>query len=68
MCLNTSYDQVFTRISVPTIIIWGENDWIYPLEIAYKFKKHIPHAVLKIVPGNHDWLIYNPLQFPDIML
>jgi len=67
-CAHTSYNQILRHIRIPTTLIWGEDDWIYPLTIANEFKKHMPHAVLKTVTGNHDWLIYNPLQYKDLML
>jgi pimeloyl-ACP methyl ester carboxylesterase len=60
-CQNTAYNDVFQGITIPTTIIWGRQDWIYPLKVAYECQRRIPQSMLHIVPGNHDWLIYNPL-------
>jgi pimeloyl-ACP methyl ester carboxylesterase len=39
----------FKRISVPTLLIWGQEDKVIPVENAYKFQKDIPHAELRII-------------------
>jgi len=59
-CQDTSYDETLQDIAVPTDIIWGRQDWIYPLVVADEFQRRIPHAILHIVPGNHDWPVYSP--------
>jgi len=37
-------------ISVPTLIIWGENDPVIPLASAHRFHSEIPHSRLVILP------------------
>jgi len=66
-CLDTSYDT-FSRISVPTLILWGERDWIYPPIIARQFMDKMPHSKLVFVKGNHDWVVYDPLLLKQSMI
>lgn len=39
------------RISVPTLIIWGEEDRLVPVGYADEFKKRIPEAQILVVPN-----------------
>jgi len=39
------------RITVPTLLLWGENDLDTPVSQAKKFATFIPHARLEILPG-----------------
>jgi pimeloyl-ACP methyl ester carboxylesterase len=44
-----------SSISMPVIIIWGENDNVVPLKNAYLMKERINNSKLVIVPeGDHD--------------
>jgi pimeloyl-ACP methyl ester carboxylesterase len=67
-CLETSYEDALRRIIVPTTVLWGDSDWIYPSTVAYVFQQKIPQATLTFIPGNHDWPIYDPLQYKQTML
>lgn len=49
------------EISRPTQIIWGDQDQVYPLEIAHQMNRYINNSVLKIVEkADHDWIIHSP--------
>ncbi len=39
------------RITAPTLIIWGEQDFLIPLENAYKFQRDLPNDTLVIMNG-----------------
>lgn len=39
-----------SRLRVPTAIIWGANDKLFPVEQAHEFKRLIPHSTLSIIP------------------
>jgi pimeloyl-ACP methyl ester carboxylesterase len=60
-CFTTPYEDYLRNIQVPTQLIWGDRDWVYPLDIARAYQEQIPNSELVIVSGNHDWPIYNPL-------
>jgi hypothetical protein len=38
------------RLKIPTLIIWGREDKIMPIEFAYEFKEHIEGAKLAVLP------------------
>ena len=38
------------RLSVPTLLLWGANDCITPIDVAWQFQQLIPHATLQIIP------------------
>ncbi|MCS5599620.1 MAG: alpha/beta hydrolase, partial [Rhodospirillales bacterium] len=37
------------RIDIPTLILWGDQDKIFPAEYATAFKELIPHAQIEIL-------------------
>lgn len=47
-------------ISVSTMILWGKNDEIFSAEIAKTFNAQIKNSTLKIIDGNHDWILFYP--------
>jgi pimeloyl-ACP methyl ester carboxylesterase len=51
--LNSSKDtSAYTnirRIRQPTLILWGENDLLIPVDNAYKFHKDLPNSTLIIL-------------------
>jgi pimeloyl-ACP methyl ester carboxylesterase len=38
------------RVSMPAHIIWGEEDRMFPIAYAYRFKEMLPRATLTVVP------------------
>jgi pimeloyl-ACP methyl ester carboxylesterase len=38
------------RIDVPTLIIWGANDRVFPMEYAYAYQQLIPGSKAVIIP------------------
>jgi pimeloyl-ACP methyl ester carboxylesterase len=40
----------YKTISVPVLIIWGEEDKVVPLEVGKQFKRDIPNSQLVILP------------------
>ncbi|MFF5933334.1 alpha/beta fold hydrolase [Streptomyces sp. NPDC012508] len=42
--------DLLPRITVPTLLLWGERDARSPLEVAYAFQAAIPHAELVTIP------------------
>jgi pimeloyl-ACP methyl ester carboxylesterase len=39
------------RISVPTLVLWGAEDRLIPVDRAHRFKSDVPGADLVILPG-----------------
>ncbi len=44
-------DEILARISMPTTIVWGTEDRIFPLTCAHDFHTGIPNSHLVLVPG-----------------
>ena len=47
--LNEDLTPLLDKISIPTLILWGEKDKITPLKDAYLMKKRIKNSKLKIL-------------------
>lgn len=63
------FDQTETlpKISVPTLLIWGEYDSEVPIKIAMEMKTLIPKSLLRIIDGvGHDSQMENPYLFYGI--
>ena len=63
--LEEDMSDIFSQISVPTALIWGEKDGITPLAHAYFMKEKIPGAQLHIIPN----VKHNPhREAPEILV
>jgi pimeloyl-ACP methyl ester carboxylesterase len=51
-------------LSIPTFILWGEDDIVTTVEVAYRLNELIKHSTLALVPGCGRDL---PEQAPDIV-
>lgn len=49
--IGENISHMFSQISVPTLLVWGEKDGITPLAHAYFMKENIPGATLEIIPN-----------------
>lgn len=60
---NKDFTSIIRSISQPTLIMWGEEDNLIPVNDAYSFKQAIPHAELIIYPKiGHLPMEENPEQ------
>jgi pimeloyl-ACP methyl ester carboxylesterase len=50
------------RIRAPTLVVWGQEDRLFPLEHARAFQQAIPGAALAVLPGCAH---VPPLDRPD---
>ncbi len=49
--VNEDLQPILPKISCSTLLIWGENDPVTPLEDARIMEAHIPKAKLVVLPG-----------------
>jgi len=57
------------RISIPTLLIWGENDSFIPLSDGIYMHNHIRNSQLVVVPeGTHKLPYEDPTKFSKIVL
>ncbi len=45
------YTQMLGQISVPTLVVVGQDDTVYPVAISKAFAPAIPNARLAVIPG-----------------
>lgn len=57
---SVDVQHLASEIMTPTLILWGEDDHFTPPEIGKKLQNKFPSSSFMIVPGNHDWPIFEP--------
>ena len=70
LLLMAEADQrdLLPRISVPTLLIWGEQDARSPLDVARQFENAIPAAKLVVLPDcGHVSNLEQPERFNDVV-
>lgn len=45
-------EKYLCRIERPTLLIWGENDLVFPPEVGERVQRQIPGAKLQIIPNS----------------
>jgi pimeloyl-ACP methyl ester carboxylesterase len=48
--LNPSLERWLHRITVPTLVLWGKNDKLFPAEYAKRWGERIPGSRVEIIP------------------
>lgn len=62
--VNTYLDQDCKKITIPTLIVWGENDIETPLYMAYRFRKLIDNSKLVILKNaGHFCFLDRQIEF-----
>ncbi|MBN2880727.1 alpha/beta hydrolase [Candidatus Woesearchaeota archaeon] len=56
------------NIKVPTIILWGTDDELFPVAHAYYFKSSIKNSKLYFFKGFHNWVVFTPEIGEDVLL
>ncbi len=59
---NPRLPQHLQRILAPTLLLWGEQDRVFPVPIAEYFAAHLPQAHLELLPHCGHML---PFEQPD---
>jgi len=59
--------KVAKTITVPTLIVWGAEDYFTPITIGETLVSILAKGKIKTVPGNHDWPIFNPDPLLEIL-
>ncbi|KAJ1376503.1 Alpha/Beta hydrolase fold [Sesbania bispinosa] len=57
------------KISQPTLIIWGENDQVFPLELGYRLKRHLgDNAQIAVIKNaGHAFNVEKAKEFYSIL-
>lgn len=57
-----------SQISIPSLVIWGENDGMVPLVIGKQLAEKIPGASLLVLPdAYHEWSALKPELFAQVV-
>lgn len=53
------------KIPQPTMIIWGDKDQVFPLELGYRLKRHLgDNAVMVVIKDTgHAYIVEKPKEF-----
>jgi haloalkane dehalogenase len=46
-----AYEGQLSRLGMPTLVLWGENDMFAPVAGAYRFQREIPDAKVVVLEG-----------------
>ncbi len=58
-----------TKISVPTLVVWGDNDTVIPFSYADQFVSAIPDCQLYVMDGcGHTPFVHDPYLFASKVL
>ncbi|HYV05653.1 MAG TPA: alpha/beta hydrolase [Blastocatellia bacterium] len=50
--------ELYSKITCPTLILWGENDKHFPPAHAERLHKAIQHSQLSILPNAEHWMVW----------
>lgn len=64
---NWFLPDVYPKIKVRTILIWGNNDLLFPLSMAKEVTKKLPHGELYTVFGGHSVLYFRPKEIVSLI-
>lgn len=68
MIREDSVYPLLSKATMPTLIVWGSQDRVVPLEYSALFARNIPHAKLSIMRGcGHRPFYQKPEKFNKIM-
>lgn len=51
--LYPAFQEYFRQFQPPTLIVWGKNDFIFPVEGALAFQRDLPNAELHLLDTGH---------------
>ena len=62
-------DRLYLASAVPTLIVWGEDDRVIPVEHAYATHEAIPGSRLEVLPGAGHFLPFEePAWFTEVLV
>jgi len=65
---NPTLPYLLGGVTTPTLIVWGRDDRIVPLECGERYQKALPHARLEIVDGaGHFVDMEKPDELADLV-
>ena len=67
---NRVSEPLIRTVPQPTIVLWGEEDDVLPVEDAYKYQEHLPNCVgVELIPSaQHAPALENPAYVADTII
>jgi pimeloyl-ACP methyl ester carboxylesterase len=65
--LYPAFHEYFRRFQPPTLVVWGKNDFIFPVEGALAFKRDLPKAEIHLLNTGHFALETNGLEIARLI-
>lgn len=63
--LKEDLTEILPKIKTETLVLWGSNDKITPLNQGLKIKKLIPNSKIVVHPGGHNFHLQDPKTFTE---
>lgn len=61
---NLNLEKIASQITTPTVILWGDKDYLLPVSNAEKLHTLLRNSRLTILKGyTHEWILYCPKKF-----
>lgn len=48
--------QTWSKLDIPTLLIWGENDIALGIELTYGTEKYVEHLTIRYIPKCSHWV------------
>jgi pimeloyl-ACP methyl ester carboxylesterase len=65
---NLSLPHYLSKVSTPTLIVWGRQDAIIPLECGELYQQALPNATLKVIEHcGHSPALEKPHEFVQVV-
>lgn len=65
---NLSLPHYLGKVSTPTLIVWGKQDAIIPLECGELYRQALPHATLRVIDRcGHSPALEKPQEFVNVV-
>ncbi|MGH2782679.1 MAG: alpha/beta fold hydrolase [Thermoleophilaceae bacterium] len=55
------------QLTVPTLLIWGDNDPVGTVDVGQAVASLIPHAQLQVVPAGHAVWLGDPKRISELL-
>ena len=65
---NLSLPHYLHKVSTPTLVVWGKQDAIIPLECGELYQKALPNATLRVIDRcGHSPALEKPQEFLNVV-
>jgi pimeloyl-ACP methyl ester carboxylesterase len=60
--------HLLAAVDVPTAVVWGEHDQLFPVDSGRQFTERLPNAQLHVVPDAGHWVeLEQPAALAEIV-